>query len=256
MRYYPVDIGSFFLPLPASPGTDPATVRAPVATRTGRTTMTKVTLTDARVRALRPRKTVRDIRDSKLTGFGVRVQPSGARRFFVHSQHRGERVWKIVGDAVTTNVGEARSCAEAMLVAIKRGEDAPRRPKETLFETVAETVFQSYARVWKAWTMTVNRGYLEETASAPLRGASGRRHRQAGLQELVRLPARHAGGGRPVPAGALRHHAGSGMDGPPAGRIQPLPGHPPLLPEGARARINGAYSGFGIIAISMPATRS
>ena len=135
--------------------------------------MTKVTLTDARVRALRPRKTVRDIRDSKLRGFGVRVQPSGARRFFVHSQHRGERVWKIVGDAVTTNVGEARSCAEAMLVAIKRGEDAPRRPKETLFETVAETVFQSYARVWKAWTMTVNRGYLEETASVPLRGASG-----------------------------------------------------------------------------------
>ena len=129
MRYYPIDIGSFFLPLPASPGTDPATVRAPVATRTGRTTMTKVTLTDARVRALRPRKTVRDIRDSKLRGFGVRVQPSGARRFFVHSQHRGERVWKIVGDAVTTNVGEARSCAEAMLVAIKRGEDAPRRPK-------------------------------------------------------------------------------------------------------------------------------
>ena len=83
--------------------------------------MTKVTLTDARVRALRPRKTVRDIRDSRLRGFGVRVQSSGARRFFGHSQHRGERVWKIVGDAATTNVGEARSCAEAMLVAIKRG---------------------------------------------------------------------------------------------------------------------------------------
>ena len=39
--------------------------------------MARITLTDARVRALRPRKSAYDTRDSKLTGFGVRVLPSG-----------------------------------------------------------------------------------------------------------------------------------------------------------------------------------
>ncbi len=49
--------------------------------------MPATTLTDARVRALKPRKTTREVRDGKLRGFGVRVSPSGARRFFIHCQH-------------------------------------------------------------------------------------------------------------------------------------------------------------------------
>ena len=42
------------------------------------------------------------IRDASLRGFGV--LPSGRKRFFVHCQHRGERVWKIVGDAEAEGV--------------------------------------------------------------------------------------------------------------------------------------------------------
>jgi len=38
--------------------------------------MARVTLTNARVTALRPRKSAHDTRDSKLTGFGVRIFPS------------------------------------------------------------------------------------------------------------------------------------------------------------------------------------
>ena len=60
--------------------------------------MPRTDLTDARIGALKPRKSAYDIRDGKLRGFGVRVLPSGGKRFFVHCQHRGERVWKIVGD--------------------------------------------------------------------------------------------------------------------------------------------------------------
>ncbi len=81
--------------------------------------MANVTLTEARVKALQPRKTVRDVRDGKLRGFGVRVLPSGRKRFFIHCQFRGERVWKIVGDAGSISVAEARSMAAEMLAAIR-----------------------------------------------------------------------------------------------------------------------------------------
>ena len=122
--------------------------------------MARITLTDARVTALRPRKSAYDTRDSKLTGFGVRVLPSSRKRFFIHCQHRGERVWRVVGDANSMSVGEARRRADEMLAAIRRGEDAPPHSGDTLFETVAETVFERYQRVWKVGTLEVNRGYL------------------------------------------------------------------------------------------------
>ena len=112
------------------------------------------------MKALKPRKSVREVRDSKLRGFGVRVSPSGRKQFFVHCQHRGERVWKIVGNAGSMSIDEARASAAEILAAIRRGEDAPRRPDETLFEAVAGIVFERHARLWKSGTLHVNRGYL------------------------------------------------------------------------------------------------
>ena len=122
--------------------------------------MPRSNLTNARITALKPRKTSYDIRDGKLRGFGVRVLPSGRKRFFVHCQHRGERVWKIVGDAATVDVKEARSHAAETLAAIRRGEYALPRLDETLFEVVAETVFRRYERIWKPGTLNVNRYHL------------------------------------------------------------------------------------------------
>ena len=123
--------------------------------------MARTTLTDARIRALNPRKTPYDIRDARLGGFGVRVTPSGRKRFFVHCQHKGKRVWKTVGDFDEIGVDEARSRATGTMAAIRRGGPAPPRPEETLFEAVAETVFQRYERLWKPGTLEVNRGYLK-----------------------------------------------------------------------------------------------
>ena len=48
------------------------------------------------------------------------MSPSGRKQFFIHCQHRGERFWKIVGDAA----------------------------------------FQRHERLWKPGTMAVNRSYL------------------------------------------------------------------------------------------------
>ena len=120
--------------------------------------MPNITLSDARVKALRPRLSAYDIRDAKLKGFGVRMLPSGARRFFIHNQHLGTRVWKMVGDASAINVDAARARAASMLAAIRGAADAS--PDAMRFETVAETVFRRYARVWKPRTLYVNRNYL------------------------------------------------------------------------------------------------
>ena len=124
--------------------------------------MSTTILTEARVRALKPGKTIRDVRDAKLKGFGIRVSPSGRKRFFIQCQHKGERIWKIVGDTGSMSVMEARASATEMLALIRRGEEAPASRGEALFEAVAETTFRRYERVWKPGTLEVNRGYLRK----------------------------------------------------------------------------------------------
>ena len=121
--------------------------------------MPHLTLTDARVRALKPRKSTYHVRDAKLRGFGVRVLPSGAKRFFLHSQHRGKRKWRIVVDANAVPVAEARSQARVMLARL-RGDAPVDAPP---FEAVAEAVFRRYSRVWKPQTLYVNRSYYRST---------------------------------------------------------------------------------------------
>ena len=117
------------------------------------------TLTEARIRALRSRMSARD---AKLKGFGVRVLPSGGGRYFIHCQHNGRRIWKIVGDADDLSVSEARSRATAMLAAIRQDTPVPTQPEETVFEAVSEAAFRRHERIWKPRTIEVNRGYLRK----------------------------------------------------------------------------------------------
>ena len=71
--------------------------------------MATVRLDERRVHTLKPRKYAYDVRDRELKGFGVRVLPSGAKRYFIHSQHQGRRIWKIVGQAGAIGLDEARN---------------------------------------------------------------------------------------------------------------------------------------------------
>ena len=89
---------------------------------------------EARVKALIPRPSAYDIRDRKLKGSGVRVLPSGARRLFIHTQHRGQRTWKIVGDANAITLAEARTRAASMLAAVRCGH-RPREREYTVLDT-------------------------------------------------------------------------------------------------------------------------
>ena len=55
------------------------------------------------------------------------------------------------------HVNEARVRAASMVTALRCGADAPASPQDTIFEVVAEIVFQRYAQVWKPRTLDVNR---------------------------------------------------------------------------------------------------
>ena len=124
--------------------------------------MAAIRLTQGRVDTLRPRKTVRNVRDAELKGYGVRIMPSGTKRYFIHSQHRGHRVWKIVGDAAVISEAEARARARTMLAALRDDRDIEAEVSgDALFETVAEEVFTRYGRRWKPRTLAVNRRYLQ-----------------------------------------------------------------------------------------------
>ena len=90
--------------------------------------MPSIRLTQRRVDALRPRHKVRDIRNAELKGYGARVTPSGTRRYFIHGQHRGKRVWKVIGDAAAIAEPEARARARSMLAALRDGRPTPRHP--------------------------------------------------------------------------------------------------------------------------------
>ena len=133
--------------------------------------MATVRLDERRVDALKPRKSVYDVRDRELTGFGIRVLPSGAKRYFVHSQHQGRRIWKIVGEAGTIGADEARARARTLLAAIRDGsDDDVAAPPDTAFETVGDEVFRRYARNWKPSTLQVNRGYYRKQILPWFRG--------------------------------------------------------------------------------------
>ncbi len=153
--------------------------------------MARVRLNQRRVNALKPRKAAYDVRDRDLKGFGVRVLPSGAKRYFVHAQHDGRRVWKIVGRAGSVSVDEARERARTLVASIRKGnDDEAAAPPDTPFETVGDEVFRRYARNWKPSTLKVNQGYYRNQIlpwfkGRPIAGIAARdvRHWFASLHE-------------------------------------------------------------------------
>ena len=115
-------------------------------------------LTQRQVDNLKPGKTTRNIRDKELKGFGVRVLPSGRKRFFLHRQIEGQRVWHAIGDADNVTLKCARSKARSLLASRQHGDDC-LVVDQVQFEVVAEEVFRRYRRHWKPRTLSVNLGY-------------------------------------------------------------------------------------------------
>ena len=108
--------------------------------------MAAVRLNERRVEALKPYKSTYDVRDRELKAFGVRIPASGAKRYFIHTQYNGRRVWKIVGHVGSIGADEAPGRSKTLLAAIQKGNDDVA-PPDTPFETAADEVFRRYAHV-------------------------------------------------------------------------------------------------------------
>ena len=126
-------------------------------------------LTQRRIDALKPRRTTHDVRDTDLKGFGVRILPSGRKRYFLHSQVKGHRLWHVIGDAGVITLAQARSQARALLASRCSGEETVP-VASVMFESVAEEVFRRYRRHWKPSTLAVNLGYYRNQILPWFRG--------------------------------------------------------------------------------------
>ena len=198
--------------------------------------MATLRLDQRRIDALKPRKSAYDVRDRELKGFGVRVLTSGARHYFIHSQHNGRRFWKIVGQAGDIDLDEARSRARTLLAAIRNDSgDETAAPADIAFETVAEEVFRRYARNWKPSTLNVNRGYYKNQIlpwfeGRPIADIAASDVRQW-FASLHKTP---VAADRSAPRALGHHEPGRGLRLPARGH-QPVRRHQALPPPGPGA---------------------
>ena len=175
--------------------------------------MTTVRLTQRRIDEFRPRKSVYDIRDRDLKGFGVRIMPSGTKSWFVHIQSDGRRTWRTLGKTAEIGLDDARTRARALLAAARLGESGTRAAESPPFETVAEGAFESRARLWKPGTLAVNRSYYSSLirpafAGRPIAGIDGLEVRRW----FASLSGKPAGANRSLPilSVVMRHAEGLG----------------------------------------------
>ena len=176
--------------------------------------MSAIRLTQRRVDTLRPRKTVRNVRDAELKGYGVRITPSGRKRYFIHSQHRGHRVWKIVGDAAVMTEAEARARARSMLAALRNDRDIEVEASgDVLFETVAEEVFCALRQALEAANACGQPALSEQSDPALLHGPAHRgdqtaRRCSAGSARSMRCRPRRTARRRSSPSSCNRPKPG------------------------------------------------
>ena len=93
--------------------------------------------------------------------------PSGRKRYFLHSQVKGHRVWHAIGDAGAITLARARSQAGALL-ALRHSGDETVPVASVMFEAVAEEVFRRYRRHWKSSTLAVNLSYYPGSGASQL----------------------------------------------------------------------------------------
>lgn len=102
---------------------------------------TAVSLTASIINRLKPEAKPYEIRDDRLKGFLVRVQPSGHRSFVVE-YGRGKRF--TIGDASVLTIGQARTKALEVLGQVATGVDPQQEKRRAKAETLGDFLTSFY----------------------------------------------------------------------------------------------------------------
>ena len=134
-----------------------------------RVALNRLTLTVRSVDALVPSAKSRIVWDDRLTGFGVRVQPSGLKSFIVNYRagdggRKAPNRRVVLGRHGEMPVAEARRKAREMLAAAARGEDPAGGRGEQRGMPVLERAFDDFMRVNPKRAAGTERLYREEFA--------------------------------------------------------------------------------------------
>ena len=97
------------------------------------------------------------IHDTKLKGFGLRIQASGRKTFELNITRSGERHRETIGDAAIITLKQGRELARNRMAAVEALRHAgPNTP----FEVMAELALRRRERLWKPRTLSNRRSNL------------------------------------------------------------------------------------------------
>ncbi len=101
----------------------------------------KVVINNALIRSLKPRDKSYEIRDAKLSGFIIRVQPSG-KKTYVCQYGRGKRV--TIGPANVLKPTEARDRVKGILAEVYKGYDPQAAKRKAKGHTLESFILEVY----------------------------------------------------------------------------------------------------------------
>ena len=175
-----------------------------------RTAKVKLTLTKSSVESLEPSARPWIAWDDKLTGFGVRVQPSGTKSFLINYRANGGGRFSpnrrlVIGRFGRMTAVQARTRAQALLGRVAAGEDpAAKRAEARGLPTLGE-VFEDYMKVNPNRSANTNKVYrqnlrvnLSDWVNRPLNAITRRdvearfhriteRHGWAGANQTIKM---------------------------------------------------------------------
>ena len=115
--------------------------------------MPKVRLNHRRIEALTAGRWMTDFWDDRLTGFGIRVSPSGRKTYVVRYNYSGRKRRVTLGRHPALSLVDAREWAGEILSAVARGKDPQAQRKaenrSLTFEELAEVYLERHAKVKK-----------------------------------------------------------------------------------------------------------
>ena len=120
--------------------------------------MSPIHLTGGRIDACQPRKKTYIVRDKKVKGLCLAVNPGGSKSFFVQTTCKGRELRETICDAASTDIDEARDIANDKIAAFRRAAAARSAlGPNTPLSVIAEIAFERRTRLWKPGTMAVNK---------------------------------------------------------------------------------------------------